>query len=305
MSNILIEGAEKKRGLGRGLGSLFGETEAPRTTVVAAPAEDNKSPYKMVDIEKIIPNPLQPRKHFAEEKLAELSLSIKAHGVIQPILVAPTKAGEYQIIAGERRWRAAQLAGLKQLPIIIKEAHESKNLELAIIENIQRQDLNPIEEAKACLHLIKKYGYTQGELAEKLGKDRTTIANTLRILALDAQVLEQISMGQLSMGHAKALLSIESKARQRSLAKKAIEEGLSVRTLEKMAIQGTQESTQDIQNTATKDRDALHCEAIACELEKKLGTKTVIDYQNGKGTIRINFYSKDQLNELVEKLRNL
>lgn len=310
MSSISFEGSEKKKGLGRGLGSLFGDVEIsrpqqPAKETISAPIEKN-SPYKLIDIEAVIPNPQQPRKHFSEEKLAELSLSIKAHGIIQPVVVAPIKDGKHQIIAGERRWRASQIAGLKQIPVIIKEANESKTLELAIIENIQRQDLNPIEEARAYLHLIKKFGHTQNEVAEKVGKDRATVANTLRILTLDAEIIEMVSSGKLSMGHAKALLSVDNKMRQRTLARRAATEHLSVRALERLTSQ--QAPAEDIQiNQAQpiKTKETIHCEALAAELEKKLGTKTKIDYQNGKGSISISFYSKDQFNEIAEKLKGL
>jgi len=260
----------------------------------------------MIALDKIFPNPQQPRKHFAEEKLAELSLSIRSHGIIQPIVVAPEKEGRFQIIAGERRWRASQLAGLKQIPVIIKEVNESKTLELAIIENIQRQDLNPIEEAKAYLYLIKKFGHTQNEVAEKVGKDRATIANTLRILTLDAEIIELVTTGKLSMGHAKALLSVENKMRQRALARQAVEEALSVRALERLTSHPlVGEDIQTTQVAPVKSKEQLHCGVLAGELEKRLGTKIKIDYHNGKGTIMISFYSKDQLNEIAERLKSL
>lgn len=309
----------KKSRLGRGLGSLLGDFNGP-ATIPSAPSAPASAPVAAqspapapvekpivakgpteavkVQIDLLYPNPHQPRREFVAEKLQELSASIKLHGIIQPILVMPDGHGKYQIVAGERRWRAAQMAGLKDVPVVTKEKDERKSLELAIIENIQRHDLNPLEEAKAYQQLMKKFALTQNDVADRVGKDRATIANILRILTLEGEIQDLVAAGKISLGHAKVLLSVENKILQRKLARKIINESLSVRALEKLIAKPLSEEA----NEKEAPKHNVHVNALNESLQKSLGTKVAIDYNGGKGQINISFYTDDQLSELVRKI---
>lgn len=294
----------KKTGrLGRGLGSLLGES------VVETPSKEEKSASPdvmagkpvLVAIEQLYQNPNQPRKEFNEEKLKELTSSIALHGIIQPIVAIKDSSGKFQIVAGERRWRAAQLAGLKTVPVVLQEPGERKSFENAIVENVQRHDLNPIEEATAYNNLLKKYNLTQAEVADRVGKDRATVANLLRILNLDPEVQQMVVSGAISLGHAKVLLAIDNKATQRRLARKTINDGLSVRALEKV-LSKKEGSISASTATTTQAGAVALIKDISDGLQKKLGTKVDIDYNHGRGQINISFYSNEQLNEIVEKI---
>jgi ParB family chromosome partitioning protein len=254
-----------------------------------------------IPIEKIEPNPNQPRQIFTKEALEELAGSIREKGVIQPLLVRKRGLDGFEIIAGERRWRAAQLAGLKEVPALLKDSTDQETLELALIENIQRQDLNVIEEAEAYDYLIKKYNLTQQDLAQKVGKDRATVANLLRLLQLQPSVRLLVSKGQLSLGQAKVLLSVSDDKIQETLANRAIKESLSVRVLEKLVAKSNQLEIEEI----TKDDDLRHklAKSLQEELQKLLGSKVSMDYLNGKGRVSIQFYSDQELNQIAEKLR--
>jgi ParB family chromosome partitioning protein len=226
-------GSKKKAGLGRGLGSLLGDLETTPKERPEAPAESNR--VILAEVTQLHGNPGQPRRHFDAEKLKELAASIKEKGIIQPILVRKTKDKNlYEIIAGERRWRAAQLAGLHEVPILIKDSDDRTTLELALIENIQRADLGPLEEAEAYQRLASEHHMTQSEIAQKVGKDRTTVANSLRLLELAREVKELLMSGALSVGHAKVLLSLPSQADQISVAREVAHKKLSVRATEKL-----------------------------------------------------------------------
>lgn len=296
--------ASKKKGLGRGLESLL-----------KVEKEDKKSPDKIdlkspkatsygdeqiiheVDIEKIYPNKEQPRKVFNQTALEELTLSVKEQGIMQPIVALKKEKGEFEIIAGERRWRAAQKAGLKKVPVIIKKVSEQNKLELAIIENIQRDDLNPIEEGEAYQLLAEKYKLTQKEIAEKVGKERATVANLMRVTGLSKKVKQMVAESKLSLGHAKVLLAIESDSMQLNLAEKISRLNLSVRAAESMiknALSPVQNSTPSTHTREYKN--------IEDQLKKTFGTKAKINENNGKGSIELKFHSLDQFNELVEKL---
>ena len=211
------------KGLGKGLGALLGDfNDEPQ----------EKSAYQLLPIYKVEPNPDQPRQDFDEEELEALAESIRVHGILQPLTVRETRSGYYQIIAGERRWRAARLANLSEVPVIVIEADDKKVMELALIENLQRQDLNPVEEALGYQSLIEEYGLTQEEAANRVGKSRPAVANALRLLGLCPEVMEKLRSGELSAGHARAILTLKTEKLQREAAKKIIALGMSVRAAE-------------------------------------------------------------------------
>lgn len=274
------------------------EIRAPR---VEQPSVPPHLRVWQIPIEKIQPNPNQPRQIFTKEALEELSHSIREKGVVQPLLVRKRGLDGFEIIAGERRWRAAQLAGLKEVPALLKDTSDQETLELALIENIQRQDLNVIEEAEAYDYLIKKYNLTQQELAQKVGKDRATVANVLRLLNLQPSVRLLVSKGQLSLGQAKVLLSVSDDKIQETLADRAIKESLSVRVLEKLVAKSNQLEIEEV----AKEDDLRHrlAKTLQDELQKLIGSKVSMDYLNGKGRIAIQFYSDQELNQIAEKLR--
>lgn len=254
-----------------------------------------------VAIEKLFPNPNQPRQIFEKEPLEELALSIMEKGIIQPLLVRKSEDDTFEIIAGERRWRAAQIAGIKEVPVLIKDTDEQEVLELALIENIQRENLNPIEESEAYDFLMKKYNLTQEKLAAKVGKDRATVANMLRLLNLQPGVRQMVSRGELSMGQAKVLLGISDGRAQEKMAEKAKNLNLSVRALEKMVAA----AKNPVSNSSeSEDLPTKMAKALGEELQKLLGAKVLLDYQKGKGKIVINFYSDEELNQIADTLRD-
>lgn len=273
----------KKYGLGKGLNQLIPEEEEITT---------------VLDINKIKANKKQPRKYFDEDKLVLLSESIKEHGMIQPIIVQ--KDGEdYSIIAGERRWRAAKKASLKEVPVIVMDIADSAVLEVSLIENIQRQDLNPIEEASAYKRLIHDFKLTQEDLARKIGKSRTSITNTMRLVQLDERVQQFIIEESLSEGHGRALLGLESKDDQFSAAQKVIDEGLSVRETERI-VSGFHKAKP----VAKKMKMDPYFKDIEKRLAKSMGTKVSLKPKaKNKGKIEIEYYSMDDLNRLLEYLK--
>lgn len=255
-----------------------------------------------IPIEKLNPNPKQPRQNFEKAPLEELANSIREKGVIQPILVRKQPDGEFEIIAGERRWRAAQLAGLKEVPAVLKNSEDQETLEIALIENIQRENLNPIEEAEAYEFLIKKYNLTQNDLAQKVGKERATVANVLRILQLEPGVRQMVSKGEISLGQAKVLLGVTDGTIQAQLAAKARSEALSVRALEKLVARA--KLAKDDSTSKKLDARAKAAADLGEELQKLIGSKVALDYDNGKGKIVIHFYSDDELNQVADTLRD-
>ncbi len=322
---------KKKNRLGRGLGSLFTDDisepgmvqeataepsdEGFKTVVIQAPVIIEAPPVPVpvvetvpatqriwsVAIEKIIPNKDQPRKEFDAEKIKELAASIKEQGILQPIVARKLESGEYEIIAGERRWRAAQVAGVHEIPVILKEADNKKVLEWALIENIQREDLNPIEESEAYNQLIGSFHYTHQELADKMGKERATISNALRLLTLSKDVRELIREQKITTGHAKALLSLENLEQQRNLARDIVTRGLSVRAVEKEVSLLKKGGTSLSKETATVS-DRL-VENMAEDLQKVFGTRVKIDYAEGKGRIIVQFYTDEGLTDIVGKMK--
>jgi ParB family chromosome partitioning protein len=308
----------KKTGLGRGLGSLLGSQTETSTggfeeslakTQLTQPiqkVEVGPSPERInqIQVEQIYPNETQPRKQFQSKELGELAASIRQKGILQPIVVRKISEKKYEIIAGERRWRAAQLAGKNTVPAIVKDADTKEVLELALIENIQRQDLNPIEEAEAYQHLIEKYNMTQQDLADRVGKDRVTVANLLRLSKLDPEVRELVKTNQLTLGQAKVLLSAPDLNIQKRLARKSVRAGLSVRALERLVkrIQEKPDSAGDLDIEVDTVSERLLKE-LALELQKELGTKVNIEFNGKTGKLSIDFYSIEALNSIADRIR--
>ncbi len=272
----------KKGGLGKGLGLIFEEN-----------TEDNSS-GTVLDINEIEPNREQPRKEFDPQALSELAQSIMTHGLIQPILVRPIFTGGYQIVAGERRWRAARMAGLKEVPVLIREMDDKEYLQLSLIENLQREDLNPIEEAKGYESLINSYGFTQEDVSKSVGKSRPAVTNALRLLALPEEVLEMLLKGEISAGHARTLLGFGEKEEMIKAALLVKEKNLSVRQLEAMLKQKNSVKKEKVKNTYFSEAELA--------LNSHLGRKVVVGGSQKKGTLQIEFYGEDDLKELLSQL---
>lgn len=280
----------KPKGLGKGLGSLIDE-----------PQELDNSPYRLLPIHKVEPNPDQPRQDFDEEELQALAESIATHGIVQPLTVRELPSGYFQIVAGERRWRAARIAGLQDVPVVIIEADDKKTMELALIENLQRQDLNPVEEALGYRTLMDEYGLTQEETAKRVGKSRPAVANALRLLALCPEVLEKVRSGALSAGHARAVLSLHSDKKQQQAAQKIIALGLSVRQAEMLCKNMDKEPIKQEQLTFAVDYVA-ECEK---NLSKHLGRGVKIVNGRRKGKFELEFYGPEDLQVLLDALMKL
>jgi ParB family chromosome partitioning protein len=249
---------------------------------------------KITDVE---PNENQPRKAFDDQALTDLSESIKEHGVVQPIIVRKIGNG-YQIIAGERRWRASRLAGKKTIPAIVKDCSNLEVMELALIENLQREDLNSIEEALAYKSLIEEYNMTQDEISKQIGKSRPTIANSLRLLQLPQNIKNMLAVGKITQGHARALLAIEGEKKQLEMAEKIINQQLNVRQIEKLA-----KETKHKDKTETQpDKYQLEINQLEEKLKSVLGTKVIIQHKNNKGRIEIEYYSNEELDRIIELL---
>ena len=280
------------KGLGKGLGALLGDfTEEP----VEASA------YRELPIYKIEPNPEQPRREFDEVELQQLADSIAVHGVIQPLTVREMPSGYYQIIAGERRWRAARIAGLSDIPVVVIEADDRKAMELALIENLQRQDLNVVEEALGYQALIQEYGLTQEETSERVGKSRSAVANTLRLLTLSPEVLEKLKTGALTAGHARAILSLKSEKKQQEAAQKIIALALSVRQAETLCKNMNKEKEAKPEITFDVDYVA-ECEK---SLSKHLGRGVKIVNGKRKGRFELEFYGEEDLQNLLDALMKI
>jgi len=279
----------QRKALGRGLSALLGTPEP------------ESEELREIDINRILPNAQQPRKNFDEEGLNELADSIRAHGVIQPIVVQPLPDSFFQIIAGERRWRASQRAGLLRMPAVIREMGSESSLEIALIENLQREDLNPIEEAQAFEKLIVDLGLTQEEVANRVGKSRATITNTLRLLRLPPEVQAWIGENKLSTGHAKALLSLSEPGAILDAARKIIQGTLSVRQAEALVSRSLK---GDAKKDSTESGNVLDPNVTAAihALELALGTKVTIQETGGKGRIELHFFSFEEMNRLYEGL---
>ena len=294
----MADDASRKR-LGRGLAALIGEMDQP--------AEEAKQPQpadRRLPIEFVVRNPNNPRREFAEEELADLAASIREHGIIQPVVVRPQAghADMFEIIAGERRWRAAQRAGLVDIPVIIRDVDDKIALELAIIENVQRADLNPIEEAAGYQRLLDEYAYTQADLGDVIGKSRSHVANTLRLLKLPDPVREQVRIGALSAGHARALITASD---PESLARRIVEGGLSVRQAEQLAqdADGTQKTSRSVGAAAKqKDADTLALEKL---LTDQLGLRVEIAHSGQGGELKVRYKTLEQLDSLCHRLQGV
>jgi ParB family transcriptional regulator, chromosome partitioning protein len=293
--------AENRRGLGRGLSALLGESDAPVEHAAAAEAVAEAGGARDTPIELIHANPDQPRRQFAEAELEELAASIRQKGVIQPLLLrpAPGLPGEFQIVAGERRWRAAQRAGLRALPAVIRDFDDGEVLEIAIVENVQRADLNAIEEALGYKALLDRFGRTQEAVAEVVGKSRSHVANALRLLALPGDVQEHVLEGRLTAGHARA---IAASADPSYLARQVIERGLNVRDTEALARKGSDKAPRSSTRSggsAFKDADT---QVLEGDLEALIGMKVQIVDRGGVGEVRINYANLEQLDDLCRRL---
>lgn len=302
--------ANKKGGLGRGLGALIHNDELEKNvpSLSSVGESDSKDKVIEVDINKISPNKNQPRSDFKEESLSELAKSIENMGIISPIIVME-KNGLYEIIAGERRWRAARIAKLKKVPVLVKTYSDLEKLEVALIENIQREDLNPVEEALTYKRFHDEFKLNQEAIAEKVGKSRTAIANAIRLLKLDNRVLMFLKENKLTVGHARALISVEDKDEQFELAEKIIDDGLNVRQVEELI-----RNLNELKNNPTKDEKKpeidenvrLAYKGLEKNLNEILGTKVNIKTgKNNKGKIEIEYYSNDELERLVNLFKKI
>lgn len=281
--------AMKKGGLGKGLSAIFIENES----------EDSNSTVTL-KISEIEPNREQPRREFDEKALAELADSISQHGVLQPLLVRPLLSGGYQIVAGERRWRASRMAGLTEVPVVIRELTDSETMELALIENLQREDLTAIEEAKGYKQLMDRYALTQDEVARVVGKSRPAVANVLRLLNLPDEILSLVNTGRISAGHARTLLSFKDPGEMDKAARLASTQDISVRDLERLAKRANKESGQPQQGT--KEKKLSYYEEVELALKEHLGRRIRVSGTNEKGTLEIEFYGKEDLQDLAQML---
>lgn len=279
----------KQRGLGRGLGALIDDFSASESTQAVT----------SLPLQKVEPNPNQPRHRFDEEELQALADSISEHGILQPLAVRKMEGGFYQIIAGERRWRAARLAGLQEVPVVVVEADDKTVMELALIENLQRQDLNPMEEAEGYRVLTEEYGLTQEEAAARVGKSRPAVANALRLLALPDEVRELVEKGELSAGHARAILSLPTKAKQKTAAQRILALRLSVRQAEAMCKRLAAEEKKPEPPKHTDVDYVAECEKA---LSRRLDRKVRIVNGKRKGRFELEFYGEDDLQRLYEIL---
>ena len=296
--------AVKRKGLGKGLDSLIPENKSVKP---AAKPEKTEEPVRtgeqMLKINQVEPNREQPRKHFEEDALLELADSIKQYGVLQPLLVRKRK-DYYEIIAGERRWRAAKLAGVKEVPVIIKEYTEQQAVEIALIENIQRENLNPIEEAMAFKKLLTEFNLKQDEVAERVSKSRTAVTNSMRLLKLGEKVQQMIIDDMITTGHARALLAIDDEEQQYLLATKIFDEKLSVRETESLVKRILNPQKEKKQKTTTAE-DAIY-ESLEEKMKGIMGTRVLIHRKkNDKGKIEIEYYSKDELERIIDLFESI
>ena len=284
--------AKNKGGLGKGLDALFMDNSIE---------EEAKSAVKL-KLNDIEPNRAQPRKSFDEQALEELANSISTHGVIQPLLVRPLADGGYQLIAGERRWRASRMAGLTEVPVVIREMSDSEAMELALVENLQREDLNPIEEAQGLALLMETYGLTQEQAAKRVGKSRPAVANSMRLLSLPQEVLAMVERGELSAGHARTILALENAGQITALANEIIKKNLSVRETER-AVKALLKGDTKKEKRAKK-RDTYYDE-VELAVSQSLGRKAKVSLSGGnKGTLEIEFFGKEDLSKLLKLFEN-
>lgn len=280
-----------RKGLGKGLDALFIDNSTS-----SGPSAEK------IRISEIEPNRDQPRKTFEEEPLQQLAESIRENGLLQPLLVRPKAEGGYLLIAGERRWRACRMAGLTEVPVIVRDIDDEKAMELALIENLQREDLNPIEEAAGYQELMESYHLTQADVSKSVGKSRSAVANTLRLLSLPEPVKEYVKTGKLSSGHARALLSLSEEEEIREAAERAVKQGLTVRDLERLAAGKKRTEAQGgVRSERPGKRDSFYDE-IEIALREELHRKVKVSGRDGKGTLEITFYNLEELSDLAKRL---
>lgn len=283
----------KKGGLGKGLDALFMDNETADSGIVT------------LRLSEIEPNRDQPRKVFSEEALNELADSIREHGVLQPLLVRPLSTGGYQLVAGERRWRASRMAGLREVPVVIRDMDEEQAMEIALIENLQREDLNAIEEASGYKLLMERYGMTQEQVAKRVGKSRPAVANALRLLNLPPRVMEMVEEGEVSPGHARALLSFEDPEQMMDVAQKVRKGKYSVRDIEKMSKHPGEPAVEELTSAEAEDvwgSQAAFFTEMELALSGELGRKVKIARNGNSGMLQIQFYNEDDLKELAQRL---
>jgi ParB family chromosome partitioning protein len=294
-----VTGAGKRQALGRGLAALIPAAAASDPEERAQ--TKSGSSLRAVDIENIHPSGRQPRKRFDDGRLSELAESIRSQGIIQPLVVRVRPAGGYELVAGERRWRAAQRAGLHQVPVIIREVAEAQAFEMALVENLQREDLNPIEEAEGYQHLVAEFGYTQESLAARVGRERSTVANALRLLKLPPSVRAMVVEGRLSMGHARALLGLEDDAVIERLARQTASRGLSVRQVEALVRREREDTHRPAPPPQEKESPAAR--DLALRLQRALAARVkLVEAGPGRGHVEIHYGSLDQLDGIVTKI---
>ncbi len=287
---------KKSRGLGRGLDALLSATPSRPASPTAAPSHYESGSVFSCALERIFPQKGQPRQHFDEAKLEELAQSIRVHGLLEPLVVRRRGPDEFELIAGERRWRACQRAGIREALVVVHDVSPASAFELAIIENVQREDLDPIEMAEALDRLVTEHGYTQEKLAERIGKDRSTIANSLRLLKLPELIRTKVVTGELSEGHARALLGLESSQKMQEVAQKVVSGRLSVRQTEEL-VRSAKASSKKGASAATKSASVRDLEK---RLERKLGARCEVSDKSGKGEIRIRYGNLDELDRLLD-----
>ena len=288
----------KRKALGKGLSSLIPEAPKRKPAQQTSPAQPVTDGLQQLDIDKIWPNRAQPRELFDQEKLDELAQSLKTQGVLQPVIVRPAEGGTFELIAGERRWRAAQIAGLLRIPAVIREVTDDKLLELALIENLQREELNPIEEATAYQSLINDLGLSQQETADRVGKQRATVANALRLLNLPVEVQALVQSSQLSAGHAKCLAGLTDTRAQIELAKRIVDEGLSVRAVEQLVRRPEASGKKRATTTDQRDPNVVAEEET---LQSEMGTKVrIVQGRTGAGRLELHFYSAEELDRIYD-----
>lgn len=295
----------RKSVLGRGLGALIPGAASPANSPPAENSASAEREYRICDIKEIQPNPYQPRRNFSTDELTELSLSIKEQGLIQPLIVRRDTRG-YELVAGERRLRAAKMAGLSEIPVVIKELSDAHLLEMSIVENIQREDLNPLEESEAYHRLMEEFGLTQEQVAGRVGKSRPSVANFLRLRHLPDEIKASILDKSLSMGHAKVLLGAENSLQQIQIWKLVMEKGLSVRETERILnrMKEAKNEAEKPEETAEPDSDGIYFSSIAENLSRHFGTKVQIQRKGQKGRLEIEFYSNDDLDRLLKMLND-
>lgn len=280
-----------RRGLGKGLSALI------------SAGEESSEGASEIPVSLIVPNPDQPRREMDRASIEELAASIREHGVLQPVLVQPLPDGRYQLIAGERRWRAARLAGLTMIPAVVRQVSDEERLELAIVENVQREDINAVEEAVAYRMLMERFGMTQEQVAQRVGKSRAAVANTLRLLALEPEILEGLQQGKITEGHARALLMAPEESRV-EIYRRTVRAGWSVRETERAARATSREKEPATSESVSRETSAPdpHVMALEDRLRNTLATRVQIHCHNGKGSIEIHFYDMEDLSRIVEAI---